>query len=53
MDRPQAVEVCERQGGRTTILELRVAQEDRDKLRILLEAAAAKLKKRMVLETIE
>ncbi len=64
VDRPEAVEVRELEGGRTTVLELRVAKEDLGKvigkegrnaraLRTLLEAAAAKLKKRVVLEIIE
>jgi len=64
VDHPEAVEVRELEGGRTTILELRVAREDLGKvigkegrnaraLRTLLEAAAAKLKKRVVLEIIE
>ncbi len=64
VDRPEAVEVRELEGGRTTVLELRVAREDLGKvigkegrnaraLRTLLEAAAAKLKKRVVLEIVE
>lgn len=64
VDYPEEVEVYEVKGERTTILELRVAEEDLGKvigkngrtaraMRTILSAAATKLNKRIVLEIIE
>ncbi|HUU50930.1 MAG TPA: KH domain-containing protein [Nitrospinota bacterium] len=64
VDRPESVDVVEIKGEKTTVLELRVASEDLGKIigkqgrtarsiRIILNAAAAKLKKRVVLEILE
>jgi len=64
VDYPEEVEVYEVEGERTTILELRVAEEDLGKvigkngrtaraMRTILSAAATKLNKRIVLEIIE
>lgn len=64
VDRPESVDVVEIEGEKTTVLELRVASEDLGKIigkqgrtarsiRIILNAAAAKLKKRVVLEILE
>jgi predicted RNA-binding protein YlqC (UPF0109 family) len=64
VDHPEQVSVTEVEGNQTTVLELKVAKEDLGKvigkegrnalaMRTILGAAAAKLKKRMVLEIIE
>lgn len=64
VDKPEAVVVTEVVGERTTVIELRVAQEDLGKIigkegrtarsiRILLTAAGAKLGKRCLLEILE
>ena len=64
VDRPDQVEVREVRGESTVVIELRVAKEDLGKvigkkgataeaMRIILHAAAAKLKKRSTLEIIE
>ena len=64
VDKPEEVSVRETEGERTTILELRVAQEDLGKvigkegrtarsMRVILNAAGAKLGKRCVLEILE
>lgn len=64
VDEPDKVEVKEVEGERVTIIELRVAQGDIGKvigkqgrtaraIRILLNAAATKLRKRAVLEILE
>jgi predicted RNA-binding protein YlqC (UPF0109 family) len=64
VDDPEAVSVSEIDGERTSVIELRVADEDRGKiigrggktaeaLRIILGAAGAKMKKRYVLEILE
>jgi len=64
VDHPEEVEVYEVGGERTTILELRVAEDDLGKvigkrgriaeaMRTILSASAAKLKKRVDLEIIE
>ncbi len=64
VDSPDKVEVREVEGDHTTVIELSVAKEDLGKVigkegriaqatRTLLNAAAAKLKKRVVLEIIE
>ncbi len=64
VDRPDEVEVQELKGEKTTVIELKVAQEDLGKvigkqgrtaraLRTLLNAAGTKLGKRCVLEIIE
>lgn len=64
VENPEQVEVCEVQGDRTTIIELKVAQEDMGKIigkqgktarsiRTLLNATAAKTKKKAVLEILE
>lgn len=64
VDRPESVNVVEVEGEKTTVLELRVASEDLGKIigkqgrtakaiRILLSAAATKMKKRVVLEILE
>ena len=64
VDKPDEVSVRETEGERTTILELRVAQEDLGKvigkegrtarsMRVILNAAGTKLGKRCVLEILE
>lgn len=64
VDNPERVEVREVIGEQTAVLELRVAQEDLGKIigkqgktakaiRIILGAAAAKARKRAVLEILE
>ena len=64
VDKPEQVEIQEVIGDSTTVYELRVAQEDLGKIigkqgktaraiRLLLGAAAAKEKRRAVLEIIE
>jgi hypothetical protein len=64
VDRPEAVEVREVEGEQTTVLELRVAQDDLGKvigkqgrtarsIRTILSAAGMKLRKRVVLEILE
>jgi len=64
VDNPDEVEVMEVEGEKTTVLELRVAQEDLGKvigkqgktaraMRTILNAAATKIKKRAVLEILE
>ncbi|MEK6776455.1 MAG: KH domain-containing protein [bacterium] len=64
VDHPESVEVNELQGEKTTVIELKVAQEDLGKvigkqgrtarsLRTILNAAGTKLGKRCVLEIIE
>jgi predicted RNA-binding protein YlqC (UPF0109 family) len=64
VDRPDDVVVTEIAGEQTTVLELRVAQEDLGKvigkhgrtvrsIRTLLSAAGMKLRKRIVLEILE
>ena len=64
VDLPDVVEVNEIEGDRTTVLELKVAKEDLGKvigkqgrtaraMRIILNAAATKLRKRAVLEILE
>lgn len=64
VDSPEKVEVHEIAGEQTTVLELRVAQEDLGKIigkqgktakaiRTIVGAAAAKMKKRAVLEILE
>lgn len=64
VDKPEEVEVMEVEGEKTTVLELRVAQEDLGKIigrqgrtaramRTILNAAATKLRKRAVLEILE
>jgi predicted RNA-binding protein YlqC (UPF0109 family) len=64
VDNPEVVEVSEIEGNQTSVLELKVAQEDLGKvigkqgrtaraMRTILSAASAKLKKRSVLEIIE
>ena len=64
VDKPEEVEVKEIEGERTTVIELKVAETDLGKvigrqgrtaqaMRIIVNAAAAKLKKRAVLEIIE
>jgi len=64
VDKPDEVFVRETEGERTTILELRVAQEDLGKvigkegrtarsMRVILNAAGTKLGKRCVLEILE
>ena len=64
VDKPDQVEIQEVSGDSTTVYELRVAQEDLGKIickqgktakaiRVLLGAAAAKEKRRAVLEIIE
>ena len=60
VDNPEVVEVSEVEGNQTSVLELKVAQEDLGKvigkqgrtaraMRTILSAASAKLKKRSVL----
>ncbi|MEE9165360.1 MAG: KH domain-containing protein [Nitrospinota bacterium] len=64
VENSEQVEVREVQGDRTTIIELKVAQEDMGKIigkqgktarsiRTLLNATAAKVKKKAVLEILE
>ncbi len=64
VDKPEEVSVRETEGERTTILELKVAQEDLGKvigkegrtarsMRVILNAAGTKLGKRCVLEILE
>ena len=64
VDHPEAVSVRETDGEKTTILELRVAQEDLGKvigkegrtarsMRTILNAAGTKLGKRCILEILE
>jgi hypothetical protein len=64
VDNPDAVEVSEVEGSKTSVLELKVAKEDLGKvigkqgrsaraMRTILSAASAKLKKRTVLEIVE
>jgi len=64
VDNPDQVEVREVLGEQTAVLELKVAQEDLGKIigkqgrtakaiRTILSAAAAKIKKRSVLEILE
>lgn len=64
VDQPDKVEVIDIAGEQTAVLELKVAQEDLGKIigkqgrtakaiRIILGAAAAKMRKRAVLEIIE
>jgi len=64
VDNPEKVEVREVAGEQTSVLELKVAQEDLGKIigkqgktaksiRIILSAAAAKIRKRAVLEILE
>ncbi|MDX1764487.1 MAG: KH domain-containing protein [bacterium] len=64
VDQPDAVEVNELQGEKTTVLELKVAQEDLGKvigkqgrtaraIRTIMSAAGTKMGKRCVLEIIE
>ena len=64
VDNPDAVEVSEVEGTKTSVLELKVAKEDLGKvigkqgrsaraMRTILSAASAKLKKRTVLEIVE
>ena len=64
VDSPEEVQVTEVAGEKTTVIELRVASEDLGKvigkqgrtakaIRSILSAAAAKIKKRAVLEILE
>ena len=64
VDKPDAVSVLETDGEKTTIIELRVAQDDLGKvigkqgrtarsMRTILNAAGTKLGKRCVLEILE
>ncbi|NIP29911.1 MAG: KH domain-containing protein [Candidatus Dadabacteria bacterium] len=64
VDNPEQVEVTEVAGEQTAVLELKVAQEDLGKIigkqgktakaiRTILSAAAAKMRKRAVLEILE
>lgn len=64
VDNPEEVQVKEVAGEKTTVIELRVASEDLGKvigkqgrtakaIRSILNAAAAKMKKRAVLEILE
>jgi predicted RNA-binding protein YlqC (UPF0109 family) len=64
VDKPEDVSVKETEGEKTTIIELRVAQEDLGKIigkqgrtaramRTLLNAAGTKVGKRCVLEILE
>ncbi len=64
VDNPEQVEVLEVEGNQTSVLELKVAQEDLGKvigrqgrtaraMRTILSASSGKLKKRTVLEIIE
>jgi len=64
VDRPEAVEVSEVEGEKTSVFELKVAKDDVGKIigrqgvtaraiRTFLGAASAKIKKRSVFEIIE
>lgn len=64
VDRPELVQVNEFEGEKTTVIELRVAQDDLGKvigkqgrtaraMRTILNAAATKVRKRAVLEILE
>ncbi|MEC4678786.1 MAG: KH domain-containing protein [Nitrospirota bacterium] len=64
VDRPESVTVKDTEGEKTTIIELRVAQEDLGKvigkqgrtaraMRTILNAAGTKIGKRCVLEILE
>jgi len=64
VDHPEQVSVNEVEGSQTSVLELKVAQEDIGKvigkqgrtaraMRPILSAASAKIKKRTVLEIVE
>ena len=64
VDRPDEVEVTEVEGEQTTVLELKVAQEDLGKvigkqgrtarsIRTIVASAGMKLKKRVVFEIVE
>lgn len=64
VDRPESVTVRDTEGEKTTIIELRVAQEDLGKvigkqgrtaraMRTILNAAGTKIGKRCVLEILE
>jgi hypothetical protein len=64
VDHPEKVSVNEIEGSQTSVLELKVAQEDIGKvigkqgrtaraMRTILSAASAKIKKRTVLEIVE
>ena len=64
VDRPELVQVSEFEGEKTTVIELRVAQDDLGKvigkqgrtaraMRTILNAAATKVRKRAVLEILE
>ncbi len=64
VDNPEQVEVSEVEGNQTSVLELKVAQEDLGKvigkqgrtaraMRTILSASSAKIKKRTVLEILE
>jgi len=64
VDHPEQVSVNEVEGSQTSVLELKVAQEDIGKIigkqgrtaramRTILSAASAKIKKRTVLEIVE
>jgi len=64
VDNPDKVEVTEVEGEQTSVIELKVAKEDLGKvigkqgrtaraMRTILSAAAAKIKKRAVLEILE
>jgi len=64
VDSPEQVEVTEMGGDRALVLELRVAQDDLGKvigrrgrnaraMRVILDAASKKLRKRAILEIIE
>ena len=64
VDHPEQVSVNEVEGGQTSVLELKVAQDDIGKvigkqgrtaraMRTILSAASAKIEKRTVLEIVE
>jgi len=64
VDQPDEIEVTEIEGEQTTVLELKVAQEDLGKvigkqgrtarsIRTILAASGMKLRKRVVLEILE
>ena len=64
VDKPEEVSVTELEGEQTSVIELRVAKEDLGKvigkqgrtaraMRIILDAASMKMKKRSVLEILE
>jgi len=64
VDNPQHVEVTEIAGGHTLVIELKAAKEDMGQIigkkgrnaqamRLILNAASAKLRKRVVLEIID